>query len=142
MENITSGLQAILQILPLGDWLTVSPYGIVYGTLLFDVFSCVILLLSKLIFKDYFSNTTRKRFVLAFVAGTAFLVSACYMFVTVRIVPTIYTESWDMNFSYLLPIYYALILIAYGFFVCYLVGFIIRLLRRGKKKKGGDIAAE
>ncbi len=134
MSSIAFGLQMILQIFPLGHWLSVSPYGIVYGTLLIDALCCLILLLSKAVFKEYFSSKLRKRIFLTLVGGTALLTIACYMFVTMKVVPVLYYRLPDPDFSYLLPVYYGLILIAYVFFISYFVDFIIRLIRHRKQK--------
>jgi hypothetical protein len=129
-------LQAVLQMLPLGNWLTQSPYGIIYGTLLFDAFSCMLLLLSKFIFKEYFVSVFHKKMVVLGVGGTAFLISACYMYIAIKLVPSLSSHLVTEDFSHLLPIYYALTLIAYMFFLFYLIDFIIRLVHYKKQKNG------
>lgn len=142
MNNIASPLQTVLQILPCGDWLAVSPYGIVYGTFLLNALTCLILLLSKVIFKEYFSSQRRKRVFLLFVGGTSLLTAACYMYVTIRVIPMLYYGLPDIHFGYLLPIYHVLILIAYLFFIGYLIDFILRLARRLAKGKTRKSAGE
>ena len=135
MGLITSGMYMLLQVLPFGNWLLTNPFGMVYGTLIFDALSGLTLLLSKFVFKEYFFSKAGKRIFLLFVGGTALLTAAWYMFITIKTIPPMYTFMYpELSFSYLLPIYSALTLIAYIFFLVYLVLFILRLIRRGKQK--------
>ncbi|HMM05966.1 MAG TPA: hypothetical protein PKD52_04775 [Clostridiales bacterium] len=136
MEYLTPLIQAVIQWLPFGHWLTETPYGVVYGALLINVFSVVILFLSKLIFKEYFSGTGRKVVILGFLAGTSLIVAGCYVYVTLKTLPLMYGDDFTMlDFSNLYFYYDLAILISYLFFIGYLIDFIIRLIRRGRTKK-------
>lgn len=130
-------IENFLRILPLGGWLANTPFGMVYGTFIFSALSCVVPLLSKLIFKAYFGNRTRKILFLIFVAGPSLLISACFIYLTVRMTYFYYTCAFEefIGFGYLLPVYHGLTLIAYLFFIGYLIDFIIRLVRYLRKRK-------
>mgnify|MGYP001289347793 CR=1 FL=1 len=130
-------IENILRILPLGDWLANTPFGMVYGTFILSAFSCVVLLLSKLIFKEYFGNRRRKTLFLVFVAGPSLLISACFVYLTIRMTYFYYIYDFEkyISFGYLLPVYRGMTLIAFLFFIGYLVDFIIRLIRRERTKK-------
>ena len=140
---MVSFIDSFLCILPLGDWLANTPFGMVYGTFIFSALSCVVLLLSKLIFKTYFGNRLRKILFLIFVAGSSLLISTCFIYLTVRMAYFYYTCSFGgfIKFGYLLPVYHGLTLIAYLFFIGYLIDFILRLIRRGKTKKTENTSA-
>ncbi len=134
---MVSLIDHFLRILPWGDWLANTPFGMVYGTFILSALSCVVLLLSKLIFKTYFGNRLRKILFLVFVAGSSLLISACFIYLTVRMTYFYYTYDFGgfIKFGYLLPVYHGLTLISYLFFIGYLIDFIIRLIRRGRRKK-------
>lgn len=133
METI---VQTILQILPGGNWLLENPFGTVYGTYLLNVLSCILLPISKLVFKTYFLSSTRKKLFLGFVAGTSLIISAYFVYLSVRMIPYYFIFEPSVNFEYLLPIFHGLSLIAYLFFLGYFVDFVISLVRRrGKEKK-------
>lgn len=140
---MVSLIDHFLRILPWGDWFANTPFGMVYGTFILSAFSCVVLLLSKLIFKTYFGNRLRKILFLIFVGGASLLISACFIYLTVRMTYFYYTYGFEriIKFDYLLPVYHGLTLIAYLFFIGYLIDFILRLIRLGKTKKTENTSA-
>jgi hypothetical protein len=134
---MVSLIDQFLSILPLGDWFVNTPFGMVYGTFIFSAFSCIVLLISKLVFKSYFGNRIRKILFLLFVAGPSLLISACFIYLTITVTYIYYTYSFgiQVGFSYLIPVYHGLTLIAYLFFIGYLIDFVIRLVRHIRLKK-------
>lgn len=136
MDYLIADLQGILNVLPLGSWLAASPLGVIYGALFLDGLSCVIVLISRLLFKEYFSSVVRRSIFLIFAGGTAALLFACYLLVAIG------SNRWyllatsavpDADFSLMLRYYYTIILIAYAFLTGYLVDFVIRLGRWFKR---------
>lgn len=136
MEHLIQLIQTVIQWLPLGHWLTKTPYGIVYGALLINVFSVAILFFSKLVFKEYFSGTAHKVVILSFLAGTSLTVAGCYVYVTLKTLPLMYHYTYSIfDFTNIYFFYFIAILISYLFFIGYLIDFIIRLVRYLRKRK-------
>lgn len=135
---MTGIVQSILEWFPFGSWLGGSSYGIVYGTLVINALSCGILLLSKCIFGEYFSSPVRMTLVSAGMGGTGLATVICYLYALLTMDSYLSTPYGDApDFTNLTSVSCSLTLIAYLFFVGYLIDFILCLLRRPHWRQSG-----
>lgn len=134
MENVTFILQTVLQWLPFGGFFTKSPFGIVFGCLIIDFFSFIILCFSYIYYKKWFKNQLRKQLFLSFVGGTALLIVIYNLIVSIDIFNQLYSSP-NQSVVSIYSIYYFLTLIAYIFFVGFLLDSIMGFFRyiRGKR---------
>lgn len=136
MENVAVLFNSMSQWLPFSRFFLYTEFFLVYGTITWNLLSCLLLLLSKGIFHVYFETSVGKKMFLSFVGGTTLFFIFCNVAAIMIYLSHLSYEQGDTAFLYI--IYYILSVIAFVFLFYYLISFIVRLVRhiRSKKKEG------
>lgn len=102
------------------------------GLILYPCLTILLAILSKIIFKESFSAP---QWLGSFIIVMVLSAAAVLMYLVTEdiIVPSVFLEADEaMGFAFLAVIFSGF---SFAYFIAYLINFIVRLVRRGKRKK-------